>query len=103
MAIEPTIDDYAVSRRMTITTARDQFTHLPEEFASGDITSVAVTRRGTPVMAILPWEVYESVMETLEILADRELTATLRECAEEIRSGPTYTADEVRRRLGLAS
>lgn len=46
-------------------------------------------------------ELYQSIVETLEILSDEELAATLRERAEEIRSGPFHTSDEVRMRLGL--
>jgi len=101
MAVDATLRDYPVSRAIPITAARDQLTHLPEEFESRRITSIAVTRRGEPVLAILSWELYASLLETLEILADKDLTATLRECAQEIMDGPGYTAAEVKQRLGL--
>ena len=69
--------------------------------SSGDTEVVAVTRRGTPVLALLSWQAYEGLLETLEIMSDPELVAVLRGSAAEIREGRTYTADELRRELQL--
>lgn len=46
---------------------------------------MVVTRRGKPVLAILPWEVYEGFLETLDIMADAELMAALRKSLEQAR------------------
>jgi len=48
---------------------------------------VAVTKRGKPALAILPWELYESIAETLEILEDKDLMAVLRRGIAEVESG----------------
>jgi PHD/YefM family antitoxin component YafN of YafNO toxin-antitoxin module len=44
--------------------------------------AVTTTRRGRPVPAILPWEFYEGIIETLEILGDPEMVKALRESFE---------------------
>ena len=46
-------------------------------------------------------ELYESIMETLEILSDAEVMAALHEGAEAIARGETVPWDDVKRELGL--
>jgi PHD/YefM family antitoxin component YafN of YafNO toxin-antitoxin module len=52
-----------------ITYSISQITRLPEHFDEIPET-ITVTRHGKPVMAILPWDLYESLMETLEVMSD---------------------------------
>lgn len=61
-------------------------TSLPERL-SAEPGAVAVTRRGKPVLAILPWDLYESIQETLEVMADEELMVALRESLRELADG----------------
>jgi len=56
---------------------RDEITRLPEHFDQ-ESGAVTVTDQGKPVMAILPWELYDSLIETIEILSDDELMAAFR-------------------------
>ena len=50
---------------MTMVEARRKLTRLPEAFDENpDEQTIEVTRRGKPVLAILPWEEYESIVET---------------------------------------
>src|SRR6266853_37518 len=35
-----------------------------------EIGAVKITRRGKPVLAVLSWDLYESVVETMEIMSD---------------------------------
>ncbi len=84
--------------RLSMTGARDALTALPEQLArSGD--ALAVTRAGKPVLAILPWDLYESIAETLEILADDDLMASLREGAREADEGRAIPWEEARASL----
>lgn len=72
--------------KMPITEARHKLTDLPEEFQrSSQRDAVAVTRRGEPVLAILPWELYDSLVETLEILSDPEFMTDLRKSIQEAK------------------
>ena len=43
-----------------------------------EIGAVKITRHGKPVLAVLSWDLYESVVETMEIMSDPELMAAFR-------------------------
>jgi len=74
-------------RAIPITQARHELSRLPEEFADDDASdAVAITRRGKPVLAVLPWDLYDSLVETLEILGDEDLMAALRQSIKEMES-----------------
>ncbi len=83
-----------------ITEARHELTSLPERFAK-EPGAVAVTRRGKPVLAIMPWELYESLVETLEIMGDKDLMASLRKSIKEAEAGKMIPWDQVKKDLGL--
>ena len=74
------------TKELTISETREQLTSLPEELDRHPGT-VAVTRRGKPVLAVLPWDVYESIVETLEIMGDDELMIDLRQAIQEVSAG----------------
>lgn len=81
-----------------ITEARHELTSLPERLAE-EPGAVAVTRRGKPVLAIMPWDLYESIMETLEIMGDEDLMAALRQGIKEIKEGKTIPWEQARQQL----
>src|SRR6266436_8805386 len=83
-----------------ITEARHELTSLPERLAAAP-GAVAVTRRGKPVLAVMPWELYESIIETLEIMGDQQLMASLRSAIEEVAEGKTIPWEQVKRELNL--
>jgi PHD/YefM family antitoxin component YafN of YafNO toxin-antitoxin module len=59
--------------------ARKRLTNLPEELAKHpEIGVVKITRRGKPVLAVVSWELYESVSETLAIMSDPEMMVAVR-------------------------
>ena len=74
---------------------REQITSLPEQFEQGPAEAMTVTRHGKPVMAILPWELNESIMETLEIMGDAELMAAFRQGVKDMEEGRIQPLDEV--------
>jgi prevent-host-death family protein len=81
-----------------ITTARHELTSLPE-LLEKDPGAVAITRRGRPVLAVLPWEMYETLLETLDVLADPELMEALRCSLKEIESGQAIAWEDAKRTL----
>ncbi|HEY8309346.1 MAG TPA: type II toxin-antitoxin system Phd/YefM family antitoxin [Gemmatimonadaceae bacterium] len=87
--------------RLSMAEAREQFTRLPEQFEKEPDLTVQVTRHGRPVMAVLSWELYESITETLEVMADAELMAAIRQSAQEIARGETIPWETVKAELGL--
>jgi antitoxin YefM len=74
------------TKELTISEAREQLTSLPEQLDRHP-GAVAVTRRGKPVLALLPWDVYESIVETLEIMGNEALMAELRQAMQEVSAG----------------
>ncbi len=62
---------------------------------------VTVTRSKEPVLALLDWDFYDSLVETLEVLADEDLSDALRKSIKEEGKGRSYTTEEVRKKLGL--
>jgi prevent-host-death family protein len=84
---------------LTISEARKALLDLPEKLARTPERAVTITRRGQPVLAILPWEFYESIVETLEILGDPEMVAALRDSLEDLKRGRVVTHAEAKKRL----
>lgn len=95
MAQSSILDWVETSAEMTMTEFRERVTRLPEELSREGWTSLAVTRRGKPVLAVIPWELYESIIETMEILGDAELMEALRKGVEDIKAGQTYSMEEM--------
>ena len=87
-----------MGREVPVSQARARLTQLANELADSQET-VTITRRGKPVLAMIGYELYESIMETLEIMSDADLMATLRDSLEEARRGNVIDIAEVEREL----
>ncbi|MDY6839500.1 MAG: type II toxin-antitoxin system Phd/YefM family antitoxin [Thermodesulfobacteriota bacterium] len=85
--------------RIPITEARNRFMKLPDEAAKDKV--LAVTRRNKEVMAVMSWELYEGLLETLEILSDPELMQNLKKGIEDVRAGRVHSLSEAQKRLAL--
>jgi len=85
---------------LTITEARQALLDLPERLARAHDKAVRVTHRGQPVLAVLPWDLYESLVETLEVLGDPDMTASLRQSLEDVRAGRVVSHAVARQHLG---
>ncbi|OPY04398.1 MAG: hypothetical protein A4E61_00737 [Syntrophorhabdus sp. PtaB.Bin184] len=80
--------------------ARRKLTSLPEELEGRmEHNAVAVTRRGKPVLAIMSWELFEAIYETLEIMGDEQLMTSLRQGIREAREGKTVSWDVAREEI----
>lgn len=84
---------------LSISEAREQLTRLPDELARSH-EAVTVTRRNEPVLAILPWELYDAILETLEVMSDPDLMAALRQGIRDVAEGRTLSLDELEAELG---
>jgi len=85
--------------RIPITEARNRFMKLPDKAAKDQV--LAVTRRNKEVMAVMSWELYEGLLETLEILSDPELMNDLKRGIEDVKAGRTHSLKEAYERLGF--
>ena len=86
-------------QKLSITEARKVFMKLSDKTEGNQV--IAVTKRNKEVMAVMSWDLYEGLLETMEILGDPELMGDIKQGMEEIKSGKTYSIEESRRRLGL--
>ena len=89
-------------KTLSISQLRSQLLGLADEQnRSSTAGPVMVTRRGKPVLALLPWELYESLTETLNILGDETLMRSLRQSLKEARAGKAIPWQKVKRDRGL--
>jgi len=86
---------------LTITQARKALLDLPERLRKSPDKALEITKHGRPVLAVLPWELYESLVESLEVLSDPDMANALRESLEDIKRGRLVTHQEARKRLGV--
>lgn len=88
-------------KSLSIMEARNSLTSLPERLlhSGGEADVLEITRRGKPVLAVMPWELYEAVTETLELLADPELQVQLSESLRELEAGETIPWELAKQRL----
>jgi prevent-host-death family protein len=102
-----------VEQRLSISEAQRELTRLPDQFEE-EPGIITVTRYGKPVMAILAFERYksmqetidklqekvEALQETIEVMKDEELMAAFRQGVQELEEGKGKSLDEVLKRLG---
>ena len=82
--------------------ARNKLTNLPETLQNQpELGAIAVTRRGKPVLAVMSWEFYESLLETLEVMGDEKLITMLRQSLDDIAAGKTKSWQKAKKELGL--
>ena len=86
-------------QKITITEARKKFMALPDLTDKDQI--LAVTRRNKEVLAVMSWELYEGLLETLEVLSDPELMQHVRAAIEDVKAGRTHSLSDAYQRLDL--
>jgi len=91
-----------MTHTLSIMEARKQLTSLPETLMhDGQVDVLEITRRGKPVLAVMPWELYDALSETLEVMGDKELIAQLRQSILEMDSGELISWHDAKQELGL--
>ena len=81
--------------------AREKLTGLSRELQKNPKTVVRITNRGKPAMTLMSAELYDTLVETLDVLSDRATLDALRRSLRDIQSGKVHSLDEVAARLGL--
>ena len=83
-----------IDKIMPVTNVKRDFLEIIKNMDQDDST-IAVTRNGEPVGVMMTPRRYEAIMETIEILGDREAVQSLRQSAEDFKEGRIYSDDEV--------
>jgi prevent-host-death family protein len=89
-------------KTMTLTEARNQLLKVAEEMERRPDQVVEIVKRGKKVMTLLSAEVYEAIVETLEVIGDEETLAKLRRALREIEAGKGMSWSDARKELGLS-
>lgn len=83
---------------VTLSEAKAQLARLVKELEElGE--PIVITRSGHPAGVLLSLDEYEGLLETLEILADEELSSALKAGLEDVKAGRVIGHDEVWREL----
>ena len=80
-------------KTLKITAAREQLTSIRNRMRIDE--TIAVTNRGKRVLALMRWEKYDAIRETLSILEDEELMKKLRRSIKESEEGKLIPLEEV--------
>lgn len=59
-------------KQMSISETRKKITALEKDLSYDD--TISVTNHGKEIFALLRWDTYESIAETLEIMSDESLS-----------------------------
>ena len=59
-----------------------------------------VTRRGTPIVVMMSVDDYESLMETLDILSDKNLVKDIKKAEDELETGKGISWVKAKQKLG---
>lgn len=86
-------------RQMSISETRKKITSLETELSHED--TISVTNHGKKVFALLRWDTYESIAETLELLADTEGFELLRKGIEQMNQNQLLEFDEFKTSLNV--
>ncbi len=100
----PAATNTNLQQELTIVEARARLTRLPEELSEGGELArgaITVTRRGKPVLAVMTHDLYESIIETMEIMSDPDLMGVLRQSIQDVQDGRTVPWEQVKAEFGL--
>ena len=89
------------TEHIPIVKARAMLTQLPELLAEEN-RAVALTPRGKPVLAVMPWDLFRSIVETMEIMGDAEMMDALRRAIRDVQEGNIVSLDEAKAEFGIA-
>lgn len=84
---------------MSITETRRRITSLEEELSYED--TISVTNHGKEIFALLRWDTYESIAETLEILSDEDAYSELKEGIKQMHDDELIDFDDFTKNLNV--
>jgi PHD/YefM family antitoxin component YafN of YafNO toxin-antitoxin module len=79
-------------KQMSISETRKRITSLEDELSYDD--TISITNHGKEVFALLRWDTYESIAETLEIISDEKSYADLKKGISQIENNQLVDFDK---------
>jgi len=86
-------------KQMSISETRKRITSLEQDLAYED--TISITNHGKEVFALLRWDTYESIAETLEILSDEEMYSQLKLGIQQAKNNELHDFEEYRNKLNV--
>ena len=86
------MEDY--QRILPVTKAKRNLLDIVKRMEEEDET-IAITRNGEPVGVLMGISRYEALMETIEILSDKQIMRVLEESKKDFESGRVFKNDQV--------
>lgn len=85
--------------KMSISETRRKITSLEKDLAYED--TISVTNHGKEVFALIRWDTYESIAETLELISDDQLFTDLKIGLQQLREGELVDFENFKKDLGV--
>ena len=82
---------------MTITEAKKKIASLEDTMDYDD--TISITNHGREIFALMKWDTYESICETLEILSDKELSKNLAIGIQQIKQNKLTDFDSLKNKV----
>lgn len=87
---------------LSLTEARAGLLRLADEIERDPSMVVEIRKRGRRVMALVSAELYDALMETLDVLGEPAAAGRLRQALQEVEQGKGVPWKAAKKRLGLA-
>jgi PHD/YefM family antitoxin component YafN of YafNO toxin-antitoxin module len=86
-------------KQMSISETRKRITSLENELSYED--TISVTNHGKEIFALIRWDTYESIAETLDIISDEDSMNDLRVGIQQIKNNQLIDFDEFKKKLNV--
>jgi PHD/YefM family antitoxin component YafN of YafNO toxin-antitoxin module len=86
-------------KQMSISETRKRITSLEDELSFDD--TITVTNHGKEVFALLRWDTYESIAETLDIISDEQLYKDLKVGINQLAMNELVDFDEFKNSIDV--
>ena len=86
-------------KQMSISETRKRITSLESELSFDD--TISVTNHGKEVFALIRWDTYESIAETLEIISDEDLMNDLRIGIQQLKDNNLIDLDDFKKTVNV--
>jgi len=86
-------------KQMSISETRRRITSLEDDLSYED--TISVTNHGKEIFALLRWDTYESIAETLEIMSDESLVADLKTGLRQLENNELEDFDILKKSLNV--
>ena len=85
---------------MGVKTAKNRIAHLPRRLDNSEAV-IPITKRGRPVMALMSWELFEALVETIEVMSEPDLMAQISQSEKDVSEGRTVPLNEVMAEINI--